>query len=93
MPSAPPAAQSAGPRRAEGPGWSVEAIQALIVAKRSARPSGSRPSTGRSLVHTGPDHLRARFTGHTTVPSSPAWRHCGPVPAADGYATASRSAS
>jgi transposase len=44
----------------------VEAIRALMVAKRSA--AGERTQTinqARALVLTGPDELRARFAGHT----------------------------
>ena len=44
----------------------VEAIRALMVAKRSA--AGERTQTinqARALVLTGPDDLRARFTRHT----------------------------
>ena len=44
----------------------MEAIRALMVAKRSA--AGERTRTinqGRALVLTGPDDLRARFAAHT----------------------------
>ena len=43
----------------------VEAIRALMVAKRTAR-SEPIQTTGqaRSLIVTGPDDLRARFAGH-----------------------------
>jgi len=46
----------------------VEAIRALMVAKRSA--AGERTQTinqARALVLTGPGDLRARFTGHTVA--------------------------
>jgi transposase len=46
----------------------VEAIRALMVAKRSA--AGERTQTinqARALVLTGPDDLRARFARHATV--------------------------
>jgi transposase len=45
----------------------VEAIRALMVAKRSA--AGERTQTinqARALVLTGPDDIRARFARHTT---------------------------
>jgi hypothetical protein len=45
----------------------VEAIRALMVAKRSAR--GARTQTinqARALVVTGPDDIRARFAKHTS---------------------------
>jgi transposase len=44
----------------------VEAIRALMVARRSA--AGERTRTinqARALILTGPDDLRARFTRHT----------------------------
>jgi transposase len=45
----------------------VEAIRALMVAKRTARSERIQTiNQARSLVLTGPDDLRVRFTGHTT---------------------------
>jgi transposase len=45
----------------------VEAIRALMVAKRSARGERTRSvNQARSLVVTGPDDLRARFEHHST---------------------------
>jgi len=43
----------------------VEAIRALMVAKRSARSGRTQTiNQARAPVLTGPDDLRARFTGH-----------------------------
>ncbi len=65
--SAARAAQSGRARGApKGRDGSVEAIRALMVAKRSA--AGERTQTinqARALVLTGPDELRARFARHT----------------------------
>ena len=65
--SAARAAQSGRARGApKGRDGAVEAIRALMVAKRSA--AGERTRTinqARALVLTGPDDLRARFAGHT----------------------------
>lgn len=45
----------------------VEAIRALMVAKRSARSERTRSiNQARSLVITGPDDLRTRFEHHRT---------------------------
>ena len=67
--SAARAAQSGRARGApKGRDGAVEAIRALMVAKRSA--AGERTQTinqARALVLTGPDDLRARFTGHTAA--------------------------
>src|SRR5215472_18700414 len=68
MRSAPPGPPGpAGPaERAQGPDGAVEAIRALMVAKRSA--AGERTRTinqARALILTGPDDLRARFARHT----------------------------
>ena len=65
--SAARAAQSGRARGAsKGRDGSVEAIRALMVAKRSA--AGERTRTinqARALIVTGPDDLRARFAKHT----------------------------
>src|SRR6201993_2576256 len=52
----------------KGRDGAVEAIRALMVARRSAR-AGRTQTNGqaRSLILTGPDDLRARFTGHTAA--------------------------
>jgi transposase len=54
-----------GPKGRDG---SVEAVRALMVAKRSA--TGERTRTinqARALILTGPDDLRARFARHTVT--------------------------
>ena len=65
--SAARAAQSGRARGApKGRDGAVEAIRALMVAKRSA--AGERTQTinqARALILTGPDDLRARFAKHT----------------------------
>ncbi len=65
--SAARAAQSGRARGAsKGRDGAVEAIRALMVAKRSA--AGERTRTinqARALIVTGPDDLRARFAAHT----------------------------
>jgi transposase len=65
--SAARAAQSGRARGApKGRDGAVEAIRALMVAKRSAR--GERTQTinqARALIVTGPDDLRGRFAKHT----------------------------
>ena len=65
--SAARAAQSGRARGApRGRDGAVEAIRALMVARRSA--AGERTRTinqARALLLTGPDDLRARFTRHT----------------------------
>ena len=50
----------------KGRDGSVEAIRALMVAKRSARSERSQTiNQARALILTGPDELRTRFTRHT----------------------------
>ena len=65
--SAARAAQSGRARGApKGRDGAVEAIRALMVARRSA--AGERTRTinqARALILTGPDDLRARFARHT----------------------------
>ena len=67
--SAARAAQSGRARGApKGRDGTVEAVRALMVAKRSA--TGERTQTinqARALVLTGPDDLRARFARHTAA--------------------------
>ena len=67
--SAARAAQSGRARGApKGRDGSVEAIRALMVARRSA--AGERTRTinqARALILTGPDDLRARFARHTAA--------------------------
>jgi len=51
----------------KGRDGAVEAIRALMVAKRSAAAERTQTiNQARALVLTGPDDLRARFTGYTT---------------------------
>jgi len=67
--SAARAAQSGRARGApKGRDGAVEAIRALMVARRSA--AGERTRTinqARALILTGPDDLRARFAKHTAA--------------------------
>ena len=65
--SAARAAQSGRARGApKGRDGQVEAIRALMVAKRTARSERTQTiNQARSLIVTGPDDLRARFTKHT----------------------------
>jgi transposase len=65
--SAARAAQSGKARGApKGRDGAVEAIRALMVAKRSARAERTQTiNQARSLIVTGPDELRARFSRHT----------------------------
>ena len=65
--SAARAAQSGRARGApKGRDGTVEAVRALMVAKRSARSERVQTiNQARSLVLTGPDDLRARFARHT----------------------------
>ncbi len=67
--SAARAAQSGRARGAsKGRDGSVEAIRALMVAKRSARAERTQTiSQARALIVTGPDDLRARFARHTAA--------------------------
>src|SRR5690348_14732971 len=67
--SAARAAQSGRARGApRGRDGAVEAIRALMVAKRSARSERTQTiNQARSLIVTGPDDLRARFTAHATA--------------------------
>jgi transposase len=53
------------PKGGDGP---VEAIRALMVAKRSARAERAQAiSQARALLVTGPEQLRARLAGHTAA--------------------------
>ena len=67
--SAARAAQSGRARGApKGRDGSVEAIRALMVAKRSARNERTQAiNQARSLIVTGPDDLRGRFAKHTVA--------------------------
>jgi transposase len=88
--SAARAAQSGRARGApKGRDGAVEAIRALMVAKRSA--TGERTRTinqARALILTGPDDLRARFSKHSAAALVTATASLRPRPgAAAGYAT------
>jgi transposase len=52
----------------KGRDGAVEAIRALMVAKRSARHERTQAiNQARALLLTGPDDLRERFAGHTAA--------------------------
>jgi transposase len=67
----------------------VEAIRALMVAKRSARSERTRAvNQARALIVTGPGDLRARFAGHGTACLVAAIAGLRPRPGdVPGYAT------
>ena len=67
--SAARAAQSGRARGApKGRDGAVEAIRALMVAKRSARAERTQTiNQARALILTGPEDLRARFAGHAAA--------------------------
>src|SRR5437763_15380243 len=73
----------------KGRDGAVEAIRALMVAKRSA--AGDRTQTinqARALILTGPEDLRARFTGHTVAALVAELASLRPRPGSTvGYAT------
>jgi hypothetical protein len=81
--SAARAAQSGRARGApKGRDGAVEAIRALMVARRSAAGERTRAiNQARALILTGPDELRARFARHTRPPLWPVSPACGPAPA------------
>jgi transposase len=58
-----PGRASGAPRGRDG---QVEAIRALMVAKRTARAQPTQTiNQARALIITGPDDIRTRFTGQT----------------------------
>jgi transposase len=67
----------------------VEAIRALMVAKRTARSERIQTiNQARSLIVTGPDDLRTRFAKHSTDDLAAALASLRPRPGAVvGYAT------
>ena len=77
---------SGAPKGRDG---AVEAIRALMVAKRSARHERTQAiNQARALILTGPDDLRARFTGHGTAALAAAIAALRPRPGdVPGYAT------
>ena len=94
--SAARAAQSGRARGAsKGRDGSVEAVRALMAARRSA--AGERTQTinqARALIVTGPDDLRAASPSTPQLPWSPNWRRYVPGQAAPSATPpASRCAS
>jgi len=88
--SAARAAQSGRARGApKGRDGAVEAIRALMVAKRSARAERTQTiNQARALILTGPDELRARFAQHTAAALITGIALLRPRPGdAAGYAT------
>ena len=77
---------SGAPKGRDG---AVEAIRALMVAKRSARHERTQAiNQARALIVTGPDELRARFAGHTPATLAGAIAALRPRPGdVPGYAT------
>jgi transposase len=77
---------SGAPRGRDG---AVEAIRALMVAKRSARQERTQAvNQARALIVTGPEGLRARFAGHSTAALAAAIAALRPRPGdVPGYAT------
>ena len=77
---------SGSPRGRDG---AVEAIRALMVAKRSARHERTQAiNQARALIVTGPDELRARFAGIPRPPLAAAIAALRPRPGdVPGYAT------
>jgi transposase len=77
---------SGAPKGRDG---AVEAIRALMVAKRSARHERTQAiNQARALILTGPDELRARFAGHGTAALAAAIAALRPRPGdVPGYAT------
>ena len=67
----------------------MEAIRALMVAKRSARAERTQAiNQARALIVTGPDELRARFAGHRPAQLVEAIASLRPRPGdVPGYAT------
>jgi transposase len=90
--SAARAAQSGRARGApKGRDGAVEAIRALMVARRSARAERTQAvNQARALITTGPEELRERFARHTAAQLVTALAAMRPRPGADvpGYATA-----
>jgi transposase len=67
----------------------VEAIRALMVARRSARAERTRAiNQARALLVTGPEELRARFAGHSAARLAAGLAALRPRPGdVPGYAT------
>jgi transposase len=77
---------SGAPKGRDG---AVEAIRALMVAKRSARHERTQAvNQARALIVTGPEELRVRFAGHSTAVLAGAIAALRPRPGdVPGYAT------
>jgi transposase len=73
----------------KGRDGAVEAIRALMVAKRSARHERTQAiNQARALIVTGPDELRGRFAGHAPAALAAAIAALRPRPGdVPGYAT------
>jgi transposase len=72
----------------KGRDGAVEAIRALMVAKRSARAERTQAiNQARALIMTGPEDLRARFARHTPAQLVTALASQRPRPGGAGYAT------
>ena len=73
----------------KGRDGAVEAIRALMVARRSARAERTQTvNQARSLLVTGPGDLRARFAGYTVVALVSGMASLRPRPGSTvGYAT------
>jgi len=73
----------------KGRDGSVEAIRALMVAKRSARADRTQAiNQARSLIVTGPDDIRVRFAAHTPAALAAELASLRPRPGdVVGYAT------
>jgi transposase len=88
--SAARAAQSGRARGApKGRDGTVEAVRALMVTRRSAAAERTQTiNQARALIVTGPDDLRARFTGHTVAALVAGLASLRPRPGSTvGYAT------
>ena len=79
----------------KGRDGAVEAIRALMVAKRSARHERTQAiNQARALIVTGPDELRARFAGHAPAALAAAIAALRPRPGdVPGYGPGSRCVS
>jgi transposase len=73
----------------KGRDGAVEAIRALMVARRSARHERTQAiNQARALIVTGPDELRGRFAGHAPAALAAAIAALRPRPGdVPGYAT------
>jgi transposase len=73
----------------KGRDGAVEAIRALMVARRSAAAERTQTiNQARALIVTGPEDLRARFTGHTAAALVAGLASLRPRPGSTvGYAT------